>query len=127
MVYPRRDMRLTRLVTPMKPLEAMALGRLVAASDIGGHRELIRNGETGVLFEAGSPDALSRTLFELLDAPERWPELRNAGRRYVESERTWEQGVARAVELYESLLGTTARPRDGGAVAPVLSRDEERG
>jgi hypothetical protein len=36
--YPRKAMRLTDLVTPLKPLEAMAQGKLVAASDVGGHR-----------------------------------------------------------------------------------------
>ena len=46
-MYPRLSMRLTELVTPLKPLEAMAQGRLVVASDVGGHRELIRDGETG--------------------------------------------------------------------------------
>ena len=41
-VYPRLAMRLTNLVTPLKPLEAMAQGRLVLASDVGGHKELIK-------------------------------------------------------------------------------------
>ncbi len=52
-------MRLTDLVTPLKPLEAMAQGRLLVASDVGGHRELIRDGETGVLFRAGD-DGVAR-------------------------------------------------------------------
>jgi glycogen(starch) synthase len=51
LVYPRHSMRLTELVTPLKPLEAMAQGRLLVASDVGGHRELIRDGETGILFK----------------------------------------------------------------------------
>ncbi|MEO9041658.1 MAG: TIGR04063 family PEP-CTERM/XrtA system glycosyltransferase, partial [Rhodoferax sp.] len=49
LVYPRYSMRLTELVTPLKPLEAMAQGRLLVASDVGGHKELIRHGETGML------------------------------------------------------------------------------
>ena len=57
--YPRHPMRLTELVTPLKPLEAMAQGRLFVASDVGGHRELIRDGETGVLFRAGSAGDLA--------------------------------------------------------------------
>jgi glycogen(starch) synthase len=55
LAYPRKRMRLTDLVTPLKPLEAMAQGRLVAASDVGGHRELIRDGETGTLFAPDDP------------------------------------------------------------------------
>ena len=49
LVYPRLPMRLTDLVTPLKPLEAMAQGRLVAGSDVGGHRELMRDGDTAGL------------------------------------------------------------------------------
>ena len=66
LVYPRLPMRLTELVTPLKPLEAMAQGKLVLASDVGGHRELIRHGETGRLFKAGSADALAEAVVELL-------------------------------------------------------------
>ena len=58
LAYPRHPMRLTELVTPLKPLEAMAQGHLLVASDVGGHRELIRDGETGVLFKAGDVNAL---------------------------------------------------------------------
>ena len=58
-VYPRHPMRLTDLVTPLKPLEAMAQGKLLIASDVGGHRELIRSGETGELFAAGDAGALT--------------------------------------------------------------------
>jgi hypothetical protein len=50
MAYPRKKSRLTDLVTPLKPLEAMAQGKLVAASDVGGHRELMTDGVTGTLF-----------------------------------------------------------------------------
>jgi len=104
MVYPRLRMRLTDLVTPLKPLEAMALGRLVVASDVGGHKELIRPGETGLLFEAGDKDSLARTLRDLLAHPETWPGMLRAGRRFVEEERTWESSVGRYVPVFERLL-----------------------
>jgi PEP-CTERM/exosortase A-associated glycosyltransferase len=104
MVYPRLDLRLTRIVTPLKPLEAMAQGCVVAASDIGGHRELIRDQSTGVLFPAGDPEALARTVGALLSSPGRWPALRESARRYVEEERSWERSVARYLPVYERLL-----------------------
>ena len=63
--YPRHSMRLTELVTPLKPLEAMAQGRLLVASDVGGHRELIRDGETGVLFRAGDAGSLADAILRL--------------------------------------------------------------
>lgn len=103
LVYPRRSMRLTELVTPLKPLEAMAQGRLVAASDIGGHRELIVDGETGVLFRAGDPAALASTVAALLDDPASWPARRAAGRRFVEEERSWPASVGRYGAVYQAL------------------------
>ncbi|PWG62681.1 TIGR04063 family PEP-CTERM/XrtA system glycosyltransferase [Sediminicurvatus halobius] len=110
LVYPRLSMRLTDLVTPLKPLEAMAQGRLVLASDVGGHRELIRDGENGILFPAGDPEALAQRALELLDDRTAWPALHANGRRFVESERSWPASVARYEGVYDG-LGTAAEAR----------------
>jgi PEP-CTERM/exosortase A-associated glycosyltransferase len=107
LAYPRRSMRLTELVTPLKPLEAMAQGRLVVASDVGGHRELIEDGRTGVLFRAGDPEALADAVTALLADPARAEAMRREGRTFVEAERTWEKSVARYVPIYEALSGRT--------------------
>lgn len=101
--YPRHKMRLTDLVTPLKPLEAMAQGRLMVASDVGGHKELIDDGRTGVLFAAGDAAALSKQVLALLDAPQKWPEFRQSGRRFVEEERNWTASVARYRNVYGSI------------------------
>ncbi|MDB5936845.1 MAG: glycosyl transferase family 1 [Massilia sp.] len=105
LVYPRLKMRLTDLVTPLKPLEAMAQGRLLVASDVGGHKELIEDGKTGVLFSAGNPLALAEKTLALLGAPERWPALREQGRRFVENERSWKASVARYKNVYRGVTG----------------------
>jgi PEP-CTERM/exosortase A-associated glycosyltransferase len=105
LVYPRLPMRLTDLVTPLKPLEAMAQGRLLAASDVGGHRELIEDGKTGVLFKAGDPAALAAKVLELLNAPEQWAALRQAARSFVESERNWPRSVSRYKAVYGRIHG----------------------
>ncbi|SEK27888.1 TIGR04063 family PEP-CTERM/XrtA system glycosyltransferase [Nitrosovibrio tenuis] len=104
LVYPRLRMRLTDLVTPLKPLEAMAQGRLVVASDVGGHLELIRDGETGVLFTAGDPDALASKVLGLLSMPNLWPGLRTAARSFVETQRSWPLSVARYRDIYGQLV-----------------------
>jgi PEP-CTERM/exosortase A-associated glycosyltransferase len=105
LVYPRLKMRLTDLVTPLKPLEAMAQGRVLAASDVGGHHELIEDGKTGTLFAAGDPSALAHKVLALLDARARWAELRANGRRFVEQERNWGASVARYRAIYRGLAG----------------------
>src|SRR5690606_10361069 len=79
MAYPRKASRLTELVTPLKPLEAMAQGKLVAASSVGGHRELIAHGETGILFAPDDPPKCAAALADLLDRRAGWPVLREAG------------------------------------------------
>ncbi|ARO86525.1 glycosyltransferase WbuB [Nitrosospira lacus] len=104
LVYPRLRMRLTDLVTPLKPLEAMAQGRLVVASDVGGHLELIEDGKTGVLFEAGVPHALAAKVLNLLARPDLWPGLRDAARNFVETQRTWRGSVARYQNVYGPLI-----------------------
>jgi len=108
LVYPRLSMRLTDLVTPLKPLEAMAQGRILAASDVGGHLELISDGETGVLFKSDDPDSLAEKVGALLEQRQQWPALRAAGRRYVESERNWTVSVARYKSIYARLTGLPA-------------------
>jgi PEP-CTERM/exosortase A-associated glycosyltransferase len=104
LVYPRQPVRVTEIVTPLKPLEAMAQGRLVVASDVGGHRELIRHGETGLLFRAGDPEALAATVLEILERPDRASALRAAARRFVETERSWAASVGRYAAVYGPLL-----------------------
>ena len=112
LTYPRHSMRLTELVTPLKPLEAMAQGRVLVASDVGGHKELIRHGETGLLFKAGSAASLADTVAGLVRAPDTWPRLRAAGRQFVETERNWTVSIANYRLPYQNLLkGRTAELR----------------
>jgi glycogen synthase len=105
LAYPRRKMRLTDLVTPLKPLEAMAQLKLVAASDVGGHRELIEDGVTGTLFPAGNPEALADALAGLLGDRSGWPERRAAARAYVERDRNWSSNISIYAPVYERLTG----------------------
>jgi PEP-CTERM/exosortase A-associated glycosyltransferase len=100
-VLPRRRIRLTELVTPLKPLEAMAMGIPVLASDIGGHAELVSDGETGLLFKAESSESLVEQASRLGQDPELRAQLGAGGRRWVERERTWERIVTRYLPIYK--------------------------
>jgi hypothetical protein len=108
LVYARRSMRLTELVTPLKPLEAMAQGRMLVASDVGGHRELIRDGETGFLFKAGDVAALTAAVTQMLAARDAWPAMRRRARSFVEQERSWDRSVSRYRDVYRGLVPTMA-------------------
>jgi PEP-CTERM/exosortase A-associated glycosyltransferase len=104
LIYPRVSQRLTELVTPLKPLEAMATGKLVVAADVGGHREMIRPGHNGCLFAAGDPLSLADTCLDLLSHPQTWERLKQNAFDYVSRMRSWETNVGIYTRLYQTLL-----------------------
>lgn len=101
-IYPRLPMALTDLVTPLKPLEAMAAGRIVIASDVGGHRELITDNETGYLFRAGYLTALIERVQDVLASKEHWTQIRTSGRAMVAA-RSWQAVTSAYGPLFERL------------------------
>ncbi len=109
LVYPRPSTPLTDMVTPLKPLEAMAAGKPVLASDVAGHRELIRHDFNGLLFPAGDPSALAAAIVAALDRSD-LPDLCGRARQWVNEERTWRASVARYRPVYEGLRTPDRRP-----------------
>ncbi|NQZ25358.1 MAG: glycosyltransferase, exosortase A system-associated [Colwellia sp.] len=103
LVYPRKAMRLTNLVTPLKPLEAMAQGKPVLASDVGGHKELISDNETGFLFKAGDSVELAERMADLLADENKLNSVLSNGRDYVENVRNWRNSVNNYLPLYQKL------------------------
>ncbi len=93
-------------------LEAMALGKPVVATDIGGNRELVIPGENGFLVPPGEPVALAQAVLSLLDDPERARQMGEKGRARVLSQFNQERMVADYQKLWLELLGR--RSRDGG-------------
>lgn len=98
-IFPRRRMKLTDMVTPLKPLEAMATGALVLASDVGGHRELISDERTGLLFGADDPNALFEGLYRTYSNGD-YSMIRNSAREFVLAERTWSASASKYKEVY---------------------------
>jgi glycosyltransferase involved in cell wall biosynthesis len=99
LVYPRRDSKLTALVTPLKPLEAMAMAKPMVAAAVGGLQELIRDGDTGLLCQPEDPAALAAALADLAAAPRRRDAIGASARRFVCEERDW----THLAPLYESV------------------------
>ena len=120
LVFPRRQSRLTELVTPLKPLEAMARGRAVLASDVGGHRELVTDGVTGRLFRPDDPDAIARAVVGLFADPGLLRAVAGAGQAFVARERTWASVAARYGDVYDRLDGQ-ARVGAGSAPRPAVA------
>jgi PEP-CTERM/exosortase A-associated glycosyltransferase len=108
LVYPRKSMRLTELVTPLKPMEAMAQGKPVLASDVGGHKELITHGENGYLFAANNPAALANAIESMFRNTASYESLVARGREFVEQERNWVASVGRYQRIYAAVAGACA-------------------
>lgn len=107
-VLPRKETPETRLVTPLKPLEIMAMGKTVLASDIGGHRELIVPGLNGLLFKSGDLPDLTDKCRLLLQNQELRHEIGQRSRKWVEDNRDWSVLADRYISLYSRLAGRAA-------------------
>ena len=104
LAYPRKSQRLTDLVTPLKPLEAMAQRRLVAASAVGGHRELITDGDTGTLFAPDDPAACAAALARLLDSRDGWDAMKSRAVAHVRARHDWASNAHDYLSVYHLLL-----------------------
>jgi glycogen synthase len=115
LAYPRKAQRLTDLVTPLKPLEAMAQRRLVAASSVGGHRELIEDGVTGTLFAPDDPAACAAALARLLDNREGWEAMRAHAEAHVRAHHDWAANARNYLSVYHILLARSGTSGMRGA------------
>jgi PEP-CTERM/exosortase A-associated glycosyltransferase len=99
-VYPRRSMRLTELVTPLKPLEAMSMEKIVFGSSVGGIAELVDNGINGFLFEPDNHESLARVVLDVLSGNDRLEEMGPRSRAFILEHRNWEKIVQRYEGVY---------------------------
>ncbi|MBO0924930.1 glycosyltransferase [Cellulomonas sp. zg-ZUI199] len=105
---PRRPADVCRLVTPLKPFEAFATGRVVVLSDVEALQEIAEDSGAAALFRAGDPDALAETLRELVEDPDRREALARAGANWVRAERSWTANAQTYAALYKQLESTRA-------------------
>ncbi len=91
--------------TSILALEAMACGKPVVASDIGGLKEIIHSGKTGLLVPPNDPHALAQAVLQLHRNPWMRDALGRAARAYVLAEHTWTRVARETVKVYEEVLG----------------------
>ncbi len=103
LVYPRRRQRLTELVTPLKPLEAMSHGKVVLASDVGGHRELIQDGKNGLLFRADDIEDLTCRVQSIAGGEHDLDGISKNALYQAQNERKWDRIVQGYLSIYGDL------------------------
>lgn len=106
--FPRRSLPITEAVSPMKPFEAMALGKAVVVSDVAALREIVAEGRTGRVVSSGDARALAAAIGELLDRPAERSALGAAAREWVLAEATWPARAAIVEGVYASVLGSVS-------------------
>ena len=103
-VVSRPDARVTRLVTPLKPFEAMRSGRALVMSDLPALAEIVEDGKTGRLYPAGDAKSLADRIRELLEDESQRSAMGAAAAEWVASERTWSKVIEGTTEVYQRLL-----------------------
>lgn len=104
MPFPRIPAKVCQCVPPLKPLEAMAMGKSVLASDVAALTEIVRDGETGLVCKAGDLADLVSRLEILVTSPDLRQQLASKGRAWVLAERDWAKVSKRILQVYENLL-----------------------
>lgn len=102
-VTPRLDVRVSHMVTPLKPIEALGGGLPVVASDVRALAEIIESGVTGLLVPPGDPDRLADALETLVYDPDLRLRLGRSGRERVARDRTWSRNAQRYQDAYRAL------------------------
>ena len=102
--FPRKPLPVCEMVSPMKPLEALAMEKAVLVSSVRALTEMIADRQTGRVFEKGSIESLADTLQEMIADPAERAALGKRGRAWVIAERTWKQMGQRARRRIDSLL-----------------------
>ncbi len=103
-VVPRRDLEVCRTVTPLKPIEAMALGRPVVVSDLPALSEIAVEPGSGLSFRVGDIRALASTLHTLHADRDMCRELADRGRAFAAT-RTWSAQASAYRGIYERIDG----------------------
>lgn len=105
-VVPRISTQVTRVVTPMKSVEASASAKPVMASDLPALAELVHHEKTGLLVTPEDPSAWAKGINRLLEDPQLAQQMGQAGRQWVLEERTWQANAEKYDQLYREILKT---------------------
>ncbi|MEN7538106.1 glycosyltransferase family 4 protein [Aurantiacibacter flavus] len=102
--FPRKPKSVTEFVSPLKPLEALAMEKAVVVSSVGGMREMVEDGRTGLVFPKGDPSALGAALRKLLKNEKLRQNLGKKGRAWIQQERSWRDAANEMLNALEPVM-----------------------
>ncbi len=104
-INPRIKNLLSDSVTPLKPLEALAFGKLFIGSDVGGMKELITHNHNGLLFKSGDENSFLQTIDFILSPQnsEKINQLIQNGIKTVRENYSWDANALKYLEIYKRL------------------------
>ena len=102
--FPRLPLKVCELVSPLKPFEAMAMGKAVLASNVASHMEFVVEGQNALSFQKGDIDDLAAKLEAFVVDVDMRKRIASAGRDWVLANRTWSQGAEILSTIYKTLI-----------------------
>ncbi|WP_265501165.1 glycosyltransferase family 4 protein [Paracoccus beibuensis] len=102
---PRKSCTVTQLVSPLKPLEAMAMGKVVVVPDLPALTDIVSHDRTGIVYGSRQPDGLANALGSLLDDPDQLKGLGQHARDWVVQERNWQTCTQASADAIRALIG----------------------
>lgn len=116
--FPRKPWPVCEMVSPMKPLEALAMEKAVLVSSVRALTEMITDGKTGSVFEKGNVASLAEKLGALITDPALRAELGRAGRKWVSTERTWQRIGLTLEDTFAQMLRDPATAQQDTRTVP---------
>ena len=105
-VIPRKDYKVTRLVTPLKLVEAMNYGKPVVCSDLPALKEVISDGVDGILFQSDSVEDLVLKLQDLINRPDKGLSLASAAHEKIANDFNWEKSAMGYLNIYNGFYNS---------------------
>lgn len=106
--FPRLPVPVCEMVSPLKPFEAMAMGKVPVVSSVAALAEIVEDGRTGLVFDKGEPGSLALALERLLRDDELRRSLSVSAQAWAASERDWSSIVGRLDGAYAQASGAVA-------------------
>ena len=105
--FPRLSQPVTEMVSPLKPFEAMAMEKLVIASNVAALEEIVNDGVTGLLFDKDDPESLTEALVKSIQDSKLRKKLGKNARQWVVENRDWKVLSQKVTQLYDSLTNNS--------------------